>query len=245
MVSEVAPGTRSWSHKLPPWGRSSRGHKTAPTLCHLRVGHLAGTKKPPDIVISRAPPRGHETAPRHCHLAGVTGRPIECIQKCLWVTSKAACFQACSYIANAKYTVVYIKFFWFMIYLLICILYGIVLLIENMYCDFCCQTMNRTALWLRWIVPHLYHIISPVWGDSLVTGGFSSQRTSNRESVMTWGMHLQNCLICFRMSINFWVRWYHGHWKQNVVNLTIFVVTGGTVSRRNDNLPCHQWRHSC
>ena len=44
------------------------------TLCHLRVGHLAGTKQSPDAVISQASPRGHETAPRHRHLAGVTSR---------------------------------------------------------------------------------------------------------------------------------------------------------------------------
>ena len=37
---------------------------------------------------------------------------------------------------------------------------------------------------------------------------------------------------------------YHDveHWKQKVANL---VVTGVTVSRRHDNIRCHQWRQSC
>ena len=57
-----------------------REQNSTHTLCHLRVGHLAGKKQHPNTAISRASPRGHETAPRHCHLAGVTGQPVGILQ---------------------------------------------------------------------------------------------------------------------------------------------------------------------
>ena len=100
MVSEVAPGTLSWSDK-----RSSRGHKTAPTHCATSGSvtsqarnsprtlssprrHLAGTSfsarrrlaAPAESDILREKLRGHETAPttlpsRGRHLAGTKQHP--------------------------------------------------------------------------------------------------------------------------------------------------------------------------
>ena len=58
---------------------------------------------------------------------------------------KSCIFSSMFLHCKCKIYMVYVKFFWFMIYVLICIVYGIVLLIENMYHDFCCQTMNRNC----------------------------------------------------------------------------------------------------
>ena len=82
-----------------------RAQNSTHTSCHLRIGHLAGTKQHPNTAISRASPRGHETAPRHRHLAGVTGQPLaiknfECI-----LTEQAMSFKKSNAISRKPFRV--------------------------------------------------------------------------------------------------------------------------------------------
>ena len=129
----------------------------------------------------------------------------------------------------------------------------------------CCLQNGSHSVWaskcslevtkVTWAWQVEIHIINelPSWLILRVSG---HEWDSKEYCILTGSMY--SCLIhdsyhqfpwhCDVSQPQYQVNWplaIMAHWKQEIVNLTTFVVTCGTVSCHNDKLQCHQWWQSC